>query len=196
MEAVKPLLLAIRDALQRDVAIAACAQQLGVDVQMLRRHLASKEPPPKPMPPPPAARKITFPIVEVEVLKMLLDDPKAVVAELDQREARRAFTPILQAAIDMGVAAYEAQQSFDGPRALDVMREAGGLDDRELDTLRALLVESLPENHDLSACVTRLLRAKRDRDIRDIRVRIERETDPEAAARLAAEASRLMTSRV
>jgi hypothetical protein len=118
------------------------------------------------------------------------------VAELDQREARRAFTPILQAAIDMGVAAYEAQQSFDGPRALEVMREAGGLDERELDTLRALLVESLPENHDLSACVTRLLRAKRDRDIRDIRVRIERETDPEAAARLAAEASRLMTSRV
>ena len=44
VEAIKPMILAIRDPLQRDVAIEAAANRLGIAPQVLRRHLADRRP--------------------------------------------------------------------------------------------------------------------------------------------------------
>lgn len=198
MEAVKPMILAIKDPLERDVAIAASARQLGVRPEVLGRHLRSKEPiVPVQQPRPTQIRETSFPVVETELLKMFLESPADVLAELNAREARSAFTSAaVQAAFDAGAAAHEAGASFDAPRAIEVMREIGNLEEGALSHLRAVLMESLPEKNDLKACVTRLLKAKREQAIRDLRKRIEQETDPEIAAELAAEASRLMATRI
>jgi DNA primase len=196
MEAVKPLILAIRDPLERDVAIGACATQLGVEARVLARHLASKEPLAPVRQPAPQTRALTFPVVETELLKTLLESPADVVRELDQRHARKAFSSAaIQAAIDAGIAAHETSASFDAPRAIEAMRTVADLDEATVSRLRQKLVEDLPEK-DISACVTKLLKAHRDNAIREIKQRIEQETNPEVVRELAKEASRLMATRI
>jgi DNA primase len=197
MEAVKPLILAIRDPLERDVAIAASARGLGVEARILQKHLASKEPMPAPRQKPPQTRAVTFPVVETELLKALLESPADVIRALDERDARKAFTsPAIQAAMDAGIAAREANASFDAPRALEAMRQAADLDESTIASLRQTLIESLPEKDDLSACVTRLLKAHREHALRELKQRIEQETNPEVVRELAKEASRLMATRI
>ena len=197
MEAVNPLILAIRDPLERDVAIAACARQLGVEARILQRHLASREPMPVREQRAPQTRALTFPVVETELLKKLLESPAEVIRELNERDARNAFTSsAIQAAMDAGIAAHETNASFDAPRALEAMRQAADLDEAMIASLRETLVESLPEKEDLSACVTRLLKAHREHALRELKKRIEQETNPDVVRELAKEASRLMATRI
>jgi DNA primase len=197
MEAVKPLILAIRDPLERDVAIAACAGQLGIGEGTLRKHLSSKEPPQPQVRIAPQTRALTFPVVETELLKMFLESPAEVIQVLDERDARNAFTSAaIQAAMDAGYAAHETSASYDAPRALEVMQRAAELDEGTMTSLRQMLVDARPEKEDLSACVTRLLKAHKEHALRELKKRIEQETNPEVVRELAQEASRLMATRI
>jgi DNA primase len=196
MEAVKPLILAIKDPLERDVSIAACARQLGIGEATLRKHLSSREPLPVPRPQP-QTRALSFPVVETELLKLLLESPAEVVQALGERAARNAFTsPAIQAAIDAGVVAHETGASFDAPRALEAMQRAVDLDEATMTSLRQTLVDARPEKEDLSACVTRLLKAHKEHALRELKKRIEQETNPDVVRELAQEASRLMAMRI
>ncbi len=196
MEAVKPLILAIRDPLERDVAIAASARQLGVAVGVLSKHLASKEPLPPPVVRAPQTRAATFPVVETELLKILLESPAELIRELDERKARNAFTShAIQAAMDAGIAAHETNASYDAPRALEAMGRAVQLDDATLASLREKLVEPRPEQEPISKCVTRLLEAHRDHQYADVKRRLEQENNPDVARELALEALRLKAMR-
>lgn len=205
VEAVKPLLIALQDPLERDVSIDATARLLGIDARLLRKHLdaprgaplaadgrsppaassaAPAQPATKPLPPPPA--------VEMALLKLFLESPVEVLAELEAKGALDAFSnPAIQAALEAGIQAHRAGTAFDGPRALDAAGSAGTLDEKSAAALRRTLIEALPERDDVSVCVKRLLRSKNDITLRHLRQQLARETDPEVAERLAKEADRL-----
>jgi DNA primase len=204
VEAIKPLILAIRDPLKRDVTIGAAARRLGIDPQVLSRHLSVRRGPggsgpgdgprpgPGPRDPRPETRQPPIPVVEQALLRLLIARPAPVLEALERRGARRAFSsPAVEAAFDAAGARIAEEgpgARFDGARALEAMREAG-LDERDLAQHRQTLMasESLPVEDDLEECISRLMKRHWDSRVRALRRRIEQEVDPEAQIRLAAE---------
>lgn len=219
VESVKPLLLAVKDPLERDVCLDAAARELGLEPSVLRKHLAAprgstmdRSSPQRPAPQPsprtevpradgpraepgravqPARPLPPPPVWEVALLRLFLEDKDAVLGVLDAREAVHAFThPAIQAAIDAGLEALRQEKPFDGTAALDAAR-TGGASDALIGDLRKKLVESLEKEWELEACVKRLLRNKNTISLQRLRQQLAKETDPETQLELAAEADRL-----
>lgn len=209
VESVKPLLDAIRDPLERDVCIAATARRFGIDGAVLRRHLSggartidprgSLEPRGSPeraassggQTPTRKAAPVAPPsVVEMAILKMLLENPKPVHEALAQNDAHDAFLhPATRAAVHAALAAFAEGRPFDAPRALEAARASGALDDRGTEILRKTLMDALQDP--LEVCVRRLLRNKNDITLRHLRQRLVEETDPDTQVQLMKEADRL-----
>jgi DNA primase len=207
VETIKPLLLAIRDPLRRDVTIGAAARQLGIEPSVMGRHLSGRGAEGRGGPPRgaggadagrarrPETRQPAVSVVEMAILRLLLSKGREVLEALERRDALRAFSH--QAVLAVVEAAHQALRAspsarFDGPRALEVMRSAG-LEEQELGQIRQTLMasEALPEEDALEECVSRLLKQHRISRVRDLRRRIEQETDLEAQMQLAAEVKSL-----
>jgi DNA primase len=200
VDAVKPLLLAIADPLERDVCLDATARALGLEPAILRRHLAAHREPDRsrnapPAPPQPGtkrAKPMPIPAVEAAVLKMLLESPAEVAKVLEATDAVTAFThPALQAAVERGMEAVRVGKPFDAPRAIEAANASGALDDQGAAALRKSLMEALPERDDIEVCVKRLLRNRNAITLQHLRQQLAKETDPKALEELAREADRL-----
>ncbi len=198
IESVKPLIRSIDDPLERDVAIAGTARRLNIEEYILRRHLgARRKPRAGARSETKTTQKPSIPVVETTILKLFLESPEAVGATLEKRQATRAFRhPGIQAAVTAGLEAQNHDEKFDPPRALEVMLASSAVSERDMAEARKVLLESLPERHNLDECVTRLLRADKEHRLRDLRRRLETETDPKTAAKLAQEASEVMASTI
>lgn len=213
IDAVRPLLGAIQDPLGRDVAIDACARELGLELSTLRKHLAQRRsrgpsasrgvPPHRDLSHPTgvATQNVERPsaplphVVETELLKMLLEDPHRVLPVLESRGAVGAFSsePV-QAAVEATRSAYHEQRKFSGPEALEVMREHGLTHEGWRAEVRArLLREEEPEAHELEQLVGRLLETHRQQRVRALRQQLARCTDIDEQNRLLDEARRVQS---
>jgi DNA primase len=196
VDAVKPLLLAVRDPLARDVSIESCARAFGLDPAMMRRHLAGKvehapaqtvQPRPKPAP-----TQAPVPVVESALLRLFVETPDEVLSALEDHDALRAFThPAIQATFDAGIEALRQGSPFDAPRALEAAKTSGLADDATLASLRRTLMEPRPERDDVVICVKRLLKNRIDITVQHLLQRLAKEADPRAAEEMAVEADRL-----
>ncbi len=212
VEAVKPMILAIRDPLQRDVAIEAAAHRLGLTAAVLRRHLRgetshhrspagdehgspqSPQSPQSPVSRRPAGGDRKLPVVETALLVMLLDEPEQTLSVLESREALQAFShPAMQAVVDAAAEARATGRLVDAHQALEVVQRHGVTDPERLAALRETLLNPLAQRHDVDVCVTGLLRQHKKRQLAELRMRSARETDPEALERLAEEISKVMS---
>jgi DNA primase len=199
VESVKPLLVAIQDPLERDLALDATARALGIESAVLRRHLAARRTAPStparpstPSIPARAGATPAPPMVEMALLKMFLDAPQEVLAALEAQDATRAFqNGAVQAALDAGIEAHRSGKPFDAARALEAARASGAMDEGAQATLRRTLMEALPVRDDVTICVKRLLRTKIDITLRHLRAQLTTEADPERIARLLKEVDQL-----
>ncbi|MBX2810934.1 MAG: DNA primase [Myxococcales bacterium] len=206
IDTVRPLLESIADPFVRDIAFDACARELGIDRRTLNRHLGQRRYKVSPRNAPNVShpheeetlstnsRSAPLPhIVEVELLKMLLEEPKTVLNALDTHGAREAFvsTP-LKCAVDGVANAIQSEQSFSGPEALDIMRDQGLIHEPWLQQVRAHLVMSNePEAHDLDTLIERLKRNYRHVRIQALQQQIDRCTNADEHTRLLEEVVRV-----
>ena len=184
VEAVKPLILAVRDPFQRDVTIEAAARQLGLQVATLRHHLGARPEardrsgqaprgPARPETRRPETRQAGLPVVETALLRMLIERPAEVLAELERRQALRAFSSeAVRAAVDGAREALGAGQRFDGARALEAM-QAAGAGDVLLSEIRQNLMVELPVAEPLAELAGRLVKEHHRRRKREVQRLIE-----------------------
>ncbi len=199
VEAVKPLILAVSDPLARDVMIAAAAKALALPRDVLARHLSTKGPArfePERRPAPPRAsqsRAKPPPVVEIALLKMMLDSPRDVLAALESKAALRAFSSeAIQAVVDAAYYAVVNNEQIDGPRAIEIVREAENEDVERMVRQALLTMEDRPEPDDLETLVKRLLKANRDAEVARLRREAATTTDFESAAELMRRAQELL----
>ncbi|MBK8010475.1 MAG: DNA primase [Deltaproteobacteria bacterium] len=226
LEAVKPMILAIADPLARDVAIAAAGRALGIDERVLRRHLRGEpagiqrrdahqsgpgpwtatsaaegrpggEPSKSAPAATPAASAVPPPsVVELALIRALIDQPETTVAALNRYEATDAFThPTLKATIRAGLDAIESGKKFDAPLALEVAKEEGGANAATLAAIQKALMDTAPETDDVAECVKRLLTQQHKILLKKLKDRAAKETDPEVQMQLALEVKAIMASR-
>ncbi|MEM7674902.1 MAG: DNA primase [Myxococcota bacterium] len=226
VDAVKPMILAIRDPLQRDVAIEAAAQRLGLASAMFRRHLGNRSVPnfahpggaagprasthqsgrpasdhslPDQSPPdlgPPGSER-RLPVVETALLTFLLDAPDATLTALESREALQAFShPAIQAVFDAALSARATGAQLSTHEAHTLMQNHGVRDDKRLGMLRETLLNPLSQSHDLNDCVTGLLKQHKKRKLAELRTQSAGETDPEVIERLASEINKVMSLKI
>ena len=223
VEAVKPMILAIRDPLQRDVVFEAAAARLGLAPAVLRRHLSGRRSDPRarddvtdpqhassppPIDPRPAGAGLPssdsptalpgadrkLPVIETTLLTLLLDDPETTLQALESRSALEAFShPAIRAVVEAAAKARSEGRHIDAHEALTVVQNHGVLDARRLGMLRETLLNPLSQSHDLNECISGLLKQHKKRKLADLRTQSARETDPEALERLAAEISKVMS---
>lgn len=203
VDAVKPLLLAIADPLQRDVSIDACARALELEPHILRRHLSGQREPQqqsrpqqreiqavKPVAPAPKAPRPH--VLETTLLRLFVESPDDVLSALENHEARQAFmNPAIQATIDAGIEALRAGSPFDGPRALEAAKASGLADEETITVLRKSLFDPAPNRDDINVCVKLLLKERITITVRHLLSRIVTETDPDKQLALTEEADRL-----
>jgi DNA primase len=211
MDEVVPLVRAIADPLQRDVALEGVARRMGLDPRTLRRHLGARgggrapdprhgprsgprgaelarRPPDAEAPPEPPVAGPPPTAVERAVFRSLLDQPELTLGTLERRNALDAFTTVaFQAAVDSLVGAIRGGEPVSGPRALEIAESAGLKDAQTLTELRKTLTEDLPATDDVDVLVVRLLKQRRKNRLRSLRSRIEAATDPDERAALEAE---------
>lgn len=219
VEAVKPMILAIRDPLQRDVVIEAAAKRLGLAPATFRRHFSSRDSAGRhgrrgaPTSPPADARPNgpidpdggakapatpgafeRLPVVETALLTLLVDMPQPTLEALESRGALRAFShPAIQAVVDAAALARAEGRVLDVHQAIALMQNHGVQDSRRLGLLRETLLNPLSQRHDLNDCITGLLKQHKKRKLAELRTRSAHETDPEALERLAEEISKVMS---
>jgi len=204
VERLTPLVRAIADPLQRDVALEAVARRLGLAPHVLRRHLGGKRPgrgphrpSARPTPGAPvrgagraeAGRLASGPTaVERAVFRALLDRPEATLEALERRRALDAFTtPTFQATVASMVQALRDGEPITGPRALELAEDAGVTDERVLADLRKTLTEELPADDDVEDLVVRLLNQQKKNRLRSLREQIQAAADPDRRAQLESE---------
>jgi DNA primase len=203
VEAVRPLLLSVKDPLARDVYIEGAAKHLGIDGRMLRQHLGGK---PLQVAPRPestqAARQVPAPSkaperrpqveagppkVELAVLKLLVEQPGITAQALEAEDVLAAFThPALKAAIEVGREAVRQGVPFGAHRAIEAA-QASGAGEATMRALRETLMQALPEQEPLEVCIEHLLLNYYQHRLRELRGQKSESSDPEAAARVDAE---------
>lgn len=207
VEELRPLLLAVKDPLQRDLFIDGAARRIGIDGRMLRQHLVrpmrrpegagpggppSGPPPPRPLPPvrtePPSK-------VELALLRLLVESPDTTLRALESKRALGAFHhSAVRSVVNAGWASWRAGSTFDANRALQAAREEGGADEDTIRLLRETLMDQLPNANRLEDCLENLLRSDKQRTLLELKARMKRETDPEALERLNTELAAVLKS--
>jgi len=212
---IRPLLLAVRDQSVRDLMVEGAAQRLRIDASVLRAHLRgrgdsrrgdNRRGDNRRGPAMPAQRaehhqrprmddRAPSPL-ECMVLRLLVERPAEVLERLETSGADRAFEhPVCTAVVRSAFEARAANGPFDGARALEIARESDAAGPATLDALQKTLMQELPVEEDLGACIKRLLQRQIRMKLRDIRERIAAEQDPETSARLNAELAEAVRAR-
>ncbi len=206
VEDIRPLLVAIKDPLQKDLFIDGAARRIGIDPRMLRQHLVKPQRAggtsvaPSGSPPPPPRRPETVRTepaskVELALLRLLVESPDTTLRALESKRALGAFHhSAVRAVVNAGWASWRAGSSFDANRALEAAREEGGADEETLRVIRETLMDQLPNANRLEDCLENLLRSDKQRTLLDLKARIKRETDPEALERLNTELAAVLRS--
>lgn len=206
VEEVRPLLLAVKDPLKRDLFVSAAAQRLKIDPRMLLQHLRRPQEPVRlserdvmgaPMRdrPRPPQNDAPPPGIESALLRLLVENPERFVRAVEAKSALDAFChPAVKAAVLAAVRAVHDQEPFDAQRALDAVRAAGA-SERTVGFLRETLVNSPSSQDDLEESLKNLLRREYERRLRDLQRRIALEQDPEAAERLGAEVNEVVRAK-
>lgn len=209
VEAVRPLISAIPDPLARDVALDACARELGLDRGTLRRHLS--RPRARAAPNPQTSERdlshsgggqshrqerasAPLPhVVETELLKTCLEAPAKVFPSLESEGALEAFrSKPVRAAMKAAKQAYDNGREFGGPQALEVMQEAGLTHGPWVARVTEQLVrDEEPEAHEVKDLIERLLERWRKAELEALRERLARSTDVEEQMRLLEEEERI-----
>ncbi len=190
VDRIRPLVLSIADPLRRDVALQAVARRLNLAPRILQKHLSAGRPRGPVQKAQPAensetASSVRPTIVEMAVLRGLLDSPEAVIKELETRKALDAFTSVaFQAAVLRIVQEIRSGHPVSGPRALELLEAAGVKEGRALADIRKTLTEDLPASNDIAVLVTRLLAQHREHKLRTLRKQIESEPSPERRTEL------------
>lgn len=186
VEAIRPLIEAMPNALDRDVAFDSTARELGIDKQTLVRHLSPARPkmgspsrsvshfggsasqhrqrPSMPLPP----------VVETELLKKLMTDPEDVLTAM---ESKRAFDALSSEPVRELFQAARDGARFDGVGAMERLREDSRVDARWIGGLRSKLVVEEEEPHDLGELLGRLLANHRSRRVQELRNRLAASVD-------------------
>ncbi|MEQ8277884.1 MAG: DNA primase [Deltaproteobacteria bacterium] len=190
VEAIKPMIQAIRDPLIRDVAMQAAAKTLGLSPNVFHRHLSSRGPErsrrPEPPPKAPKSREVSLPVVEKALLKKLVSEPVETLRTLEMKSALDTFSSAaVETAVRAASHAVEGGATFNAAKALAVLAEEGY--GQLADGLVGYLSEELPNEDDTAALVDRLLDEHKKRSVRDLKQRIAREGDPEVQLQLLAE---------
>lgn len=213
VEEVRPLLMAVKDPLQRDLYIDGSARRIGIDGRMLRQHLVkpnrgrhegpdsggpggSQAPRPAPPPRPPEPIRREPPTkVELAVLRHLVEAPDTTLKTLESKRALGAFHhSTIRATVSAAWAAWRAGTALDVSRVLEAARDQGVADEGTMRLIRETLMDPLPRANDLEDCLENLLRSDKQRTLRDLKARIKRETDPEALERLNTELAAVLRS--
>lgn len=187
VEAIKPMILAIRDPLIRDVAMQAAARALRLSPNVFHRHLSSRESRPTPAQRAPQnaakSREVSLSVVEKALLKKLVSEPVETLRTLEMKSALDTFSSAaVETAVRAASHAVEGGATFNAANALAVLAEAGY---GELaDGLVGYLSEELPNEDDTAELVERLLVEKTKRRRREIKEQIARESDPEVQLQL------------
>lgn len=179
LDAVKPMILAIKDPLERDVTLQAAARALGVDGQVLQRHLGGKAPAsPRPAPlPAPQTRQARVSPVEIAILRRVLEAPAETLATLESKRALDAFQhDAIRGAVTAAQAALASGERFDAPWALDRMREAGA-DEGTLTEIRRHLMDSPPTPDPVDQLVVRLLEGHKKAQLARLKAELLRSGD-------------------
>lgn len=182
LDAVKPMILAIKDPLERDVTLQAAARALGVQTDVLRRHLGHRgpiraAPAQAAQPVRSQTRQPRVPQVEMAILQMVLEDPAETLTHLESKKAFHAFThDAPRAAMDAARLAHSQGRRLDAPEAIDVMREAGA-NDEVLTQMRQHLLNSLPERDPLDQLVPRLLESHKKAQLAKLKEQLQRDGD-------------------
>ncbi len=182
LDAVKPMILAIKDPLERDVTLQATARALGVEANMLRRHLGSRGPlrPQKPTTPKQKVtqtRQARVPQVEIAILKMVLEMPAETLDHLQKAKALQAFThDASRAFIEAALHAHTNSERFDGAIGEEAMRLAGA-EEATLGQIRSSLMDSLPEHDPLDQLVPRLIESHKKAQLAQLKAQLLRDGD-------------------
>lgn len=214
VEEVRPLLMAVKDPLQRDLYIEGSARRIGIDGRMLRQHLVKpargrhegpdsggpggsfgpRPAAPPPRPPEPLHREPPAK-VELAVLRHLVEAPDTTLKTLESKRALGAFHhSTIRATVSAAWAAWRAGTALDVSRVLEAARDQGNADEGTMRLIRETLMDPLPRANDLEDCLENLLRSDKQRTLRDLKARIKRETDPEALERLNTELAAVLRS--
>jgi DNA primase len=220
VEAIRPLLLAVKDPLARDVYIEGAAKQLGIDGRVLRQHLGGRplvqagassgarpagqqasrpapaaSRPEKPGETPKPRVELDPPKVELAVLKLAVEQPELTMPALEANDVLSAFThPALKAAIEAGRGAWRGRAPFDAHRAIEAAR-ASGAGEKTMRALRETLIQALPEQEPLETCIEHLLLNYYQHRLRELRGQQGQQSDPEAEARLDAELAEVVRAK-
>jgi DNA primase len=203
VEEVRPLLLAVKDPLRRDVFIQGAARRLKIDARVLSQHLRRPDEalraPDRELrgqrPQGGNVKEDAVPGIEAAMLRMLVENPERVATAVEAKGAVDAFChPAVKAAVAAGVQAVKAHQPFDAHRALEAVR-ASGASDGTIRSLRETLVNSPPGADDVEESLKNLLRREYERRLRDLRKRLALEQDPAAADRLSAEVAEVVRAK-
>ena len=179
LDAIKPMILAIKDPLERDITLQAAARALGVDGGVLRRHLGTKGtvPPPAPRRPLPQTRQARVSPVEIAILRRVLEAPNETLTILESKHALGAFQhDAIQGAVTAAKAALAAGARFEAPDALDRMREAGA-DEGTLTEMRRHLLDSPPTPDPVDQLAARLLESHKKAQLARLREELLRDGD-------------------
>lgn len=200
---IRPLLFAISDPMIRDLYVEGAAKRLEIDSRLLRRHLGQKGnesfAAPRPKAPLPEKKQNAPkpPSHEIALLAHVLDQGKSAFSQLEENDALSAFSHFgVKAVLEAARNAFQNHQTFDGSQALEVLRELN-MGEETLASIRETLVSPIASQHPFNECLNALLQKDKEARLRGLRMRIQEleKTDPEAAARLAAELAPALVGR-
>lgn len=191
LDAVKPMILAIKDPLERDVALQGAAGALGISEVVLRRHFAGRRPLPQA---PRNAPRPRAPALETALLRAALERPELLANMLESIGALEALqTNPVALATGAVLQAARRNERVDGPRALEFVREAGGSDGL-VEAVRAELARDLPATDALESLVEDLIRRHKLGRLEQIQRELQRTTDPKAQQALVMEHAEITRS--
>ena len=191
LDAVKPMILAIKDPLERDVALHGAAGALGVSEAVLRRHLGGRRAPARPARPEPRTRA---PALETALLRTALEKPEPLTDMLESIGALEALeaNPVARATGAV-LRAAKRNERVDGPRALELVRDAGGSDGL-VNAVRAELARDLPASDAPESLVEDLVRRHKLGRLEQIQRELQSTTDPKAQQALVMEHAEITRS--
>lgn len=192
LDAVKPMILAIKDPLERDVALHGAAEALGVSESVLRRHLGARRSISRAAPriPPPTRA----PALETALLRAALEKPETLREILESRGALGVLNANPVARATEGVLnAAEQNAPVDGPGALELVRDAGG-SEALVEAVRAELARELPAADAVESLVDDLVRRHRFSRLEQIQRELRSTTDPKAQQALVMEHAEITRS--
>lgn len=198
VEAVKPMILAIKDPLIRDVSIQAAAKTLGLSPNMMSRHLSGRGPVQREVRPrtrmEQKPRDVALPVVEKALLKKLVGEPVETLRMLEMKSAFGAFSsPAVDFVVQRAQTAVRDGVTFNAAFALAAMRDEGFA---ELsDTLVGYLSTELPNQDALDTLIDRLLVEDRKRRVRALKQRIASETDTKVQFELLEELNQIQAQK-